>query len=149
MVFILLLIANTLAYQIPSLQILDNAPCQWNVSKYNIGTNTSSKTAKTINAVLEQTCVDGYQITLEDNRHYEFIGINKAKTSPIVIKGGPPRDGNNIWTTWLLNSAQICTIFLVEGDLTLQNIQFNFTLSDDRILIIASSMGFKTFLLDQ
>ncbi|KAA6378489.1 MAG: hypothetical protein EZS28_025984, partial [Streblomastix strix] len=101
-----------------------NDPCI-----YTVGENiTSPNHQKTIQAALNQKCADGYEITLVDYSHSETITVDKAQTAPVVIKGGYILDGKLIHTQWSINSSSTQIIQLNQGDLTLQNLEFKFTI---------------------
>ncbi|KAA6390548.1 MAG: hypothetical protein EZS28_013927, partial [Streblomastix strix] len=57
--------------------IQSNAPCRLNVSQYNTGSNP-----KTVTSALQSSCSDGYEISLLDSIHYEYVTINKTKNIP-------------------------------------------------------------------
>ncbi|KAA6360603.1 MAG: hypothetical protein EZS28_043870, partial [Streblomastix strix] len=99
--------------------------CIWNVNQTGDGINSK----KTIRSVLAGICDDpeGYQITLLNNIHYESITINKTENFPVLIKGGAKdEEETKIHTVWGVNTSVARTITLLQGDLTIQNIQFIF-----------------------
>ncbi|KAA6401089.1 MAG: hypothetical protein EZS28_003383 [Streblomastix strix] len=109
----------------PPTQRSANAPCLGYVSKNNVGANP-----KTVEAVLNRTtCADGFDITLLDAIHYESVLVNISKGSPVLIKGGPPQDGQDIFTTWSVNTSAEYTIQILKGYLTLQIIEFKYFVS--------------------
>ncbi|KAA6377442.1 MAG: hypothetical protein EZS28_027031, partial [Streblomastix strix] len=63
--------------------IQSNAPCRLNVSQYNTGSNP-----KTVASALQSSCSDGYEISLMDSIHYEYVEINKNKSIPVLIQSG-------------------------------------------------------------
>ncbi|KAA6393328.1 MAG: hypothetical protein EZS28_011144 [Streblomastix strix] len=81
---------------------------------------------KTIVDVLARECNDaeGYQITLLNTINYESVTINKPETNPVLITSEPMNDKNNIHTAWGVNTSSTRTITLLQGDLTIQNIEF-------------------------
>ncbi|KAA6389667.1 MAG: hypothetical protein EZS28_014804, partial [Streblomastix strix] len=91
-----------------------NDPCSFNVSQFNPNTEP-----KTVAEVIQKPCSESYDITLNDCQHSESVTVNKSEKVPILIKG--------INTTWVHTQNNDSIIFLFRGNLTLLNIQFNFT----------------------
>ncbi|KAA6361013.1 MAG: hypothetical protein EZS28_043460, partial [Streblomastix strix] len=86
-------------------------------------------TKRTIKGALAGSCTDsnGYIITLLNALHYESIIINKTQTFPVLIKGGAKdEEGNDILTVWGVNTSSARIITLIQGNLTLQNIEFKY-----------------------
>ncbi|KAA6382087.1 MAG: hypothetical protein EZS28_022384, partial [Streblomastix strix] len=95
-----------------------NEPCHWDVSQ-TPGTNTKNN----VTLALLETCSDGYDITLVDTEHAEFLIIYQDST--ILIKSSP---NNNQQTVWKYNDTYEdgFIILLLKGDVTLQNIDFQY-----------------------
>ncbi|KAA6393206.1 MAG: hypothetical protein EZS28_011268 [Streblomastix strix] len=91
-------------------------------------TKLANGTAIPIGDALYQTCTGGYRITMASQVHVEFVNVSKPQTAPVLIKGGAISGGREIRTTMTFNSYQPHTVFLDQGNLTLQNLEFNFTL---------------------
>ncbi|KAA6393676.1 MAG: hypothetical protein EZS28_010802 [Streblomastix strix] len=79
-----------------------------------------------VQLALDEECADpeGYEITLVDSEHFEQLEINKG--SIIIIKGG-----NGSATIWKAQNETQKIINLIQGDLTLQNIEFQFTIINE------------------
>ncbi|KAA6379964.1 MAG: hypothetical protein EZS28_024509 [Streblomastix strix] len=94
-----------------------NEACKTNVSQ----TDTQQKhyVADVLN--VECAAPEGYEITLVDSEHFEQLEINQNQF--ILIKGG-----NGSATIWKAQNETKKIINLVQGDLTLQNIEFQFTI---------------------
>ncbi|KAA6398039.1 MAG: hypothetical protein EZS28_006436 [Streblomastix strix] len=118
--------ASTSAYKV------SNVPCIWNVSQKYSNLNATAKTARNLTLVLERACSDGYDITLDDSNHYEYITINKAQ--PVTIKGSVYQTENQMRTIWRVNTSSTNTITLKQGILTLQNIQFEYYKESNSII---------------
>ncbi|KAA6397746.1 MAG: hypothetical protein EZS28_006724 [Streblomastix strix] len=99
----------------PSNQKPSNFTCLFNVSQSGLANFRSVAEA------LNQTCneTDGYEINLLDSEHIESLEINK--NSSIIIKGN-----NKVQTIWHLDSPHRQLINLNFGNLTLENIDFQF-----------------------
>ncbi|KAA6360808.1 MAG: hypothetical protein EZS28_043665, partial [Streblomastix strix] len=97
--------------------------CIWNVNQTGDGIIAK----KTIMGVLAGICDEdeGYQITLLNALHYESVIINKPETSPVFIKGGAKdEEETSIRTIWGVNISAARTVTLLQGNLTIQNIEF-------------------------
>ncbi|KAA6381458.1 MAG: hypothetical protein EZS28_023017 [Streblomastix strix] len=83
-----------------------NTPCI-----YTVGVNTSSSNhQKTIQAVLNQECTDGYDITIRDYNHSESILVDQSLTAPAIIKGGFKSNAQLIHSTDTKTNYQSLTI---------------------------------------
>ncbi|KAA6360569.1 MAG: hypothetical protein EZS28_043904, partial [Streblomastix strix] len=70
---------------------------------------------------------EGYKITLLNNEHFESVTINKTQEYPVLIKGGAKdEERNNILTIWGVNTFEPRIITLLQGNLTLKNIEFKY-----------------------
>ncbi|KAA6374628.1 MAG: hypothetical protein EZS28_029844, partial [Streblomastix strix] len=75
---------------------------------------------------------DGYEITLVDSEHFESVQINKSQAFPVLIKGGAKdEEQTEIHTIWGVNTYQPRTVTLLQGDLTISNIEFIYFESTD------------------
>ncbi|KAA6360216.1 MAG: hypothetical protein EZS28_044257, partial [Streblomastix strix] len=71
-----------------------------------------------------------YKITLLNAIHYESVSINKIRDFPVLIKGGAKNEeGNDILTVWGVNTSSARIITLLQGNLTIKNIEFIQTVS--------------------
>ncbi|KAA6383309.1 MAG: hypothetical protein EZS28_021163, partial [Streblomastix strix] len=105
-----------------------NDACKRNVSKTATGDDSKQK----VQDVLDLSPCDGYEITLVDSEHYESVQINKPETSHVLIKGGAKdEEQTEIHTIWGVNSNEPRTVTLLQGDLTIQNIEFIYFESTD------------------
>ncbi|KAA6375524.1 MAG: hypothetical protein EZS28_028949, partial [Streblomastix strix] len=77
--------------------ISTNAPCRFNISQSNTGSNP-----KTVASALQSSCSDGYEITLMDSIHYEYVTIIKTKNIPVLIQSG-----QLIRTVWIDASGYV------------------------------------------
>ncbi|KAA6360602.1 MAG: hypothetical protein EZS28_043871, partial [Streblomastix strix] len=91
--------------------------CSFNVSQ------TITEDYHKVADVLEQGCEesDGYEITLLDSEHQEYLTL--SIDSSVLIKGG-----REIPTIWSLNDTYVFIIYLNQGKHTLLNIEFKFSL---------------------
>ncbi|KAA6360725.1 MAG: hypothetical protein EZS28_043748, partial [Streblomastix strix] len=108
-----------------SLSIAHSIKSSPNTCIYNVS-QTIIDSKHYIVDVLEQGCEepDGYEITLLDSEHYEFLDLNI--TSQVLIKGG-----REIPTIWSNLEQEIAIISLNQGTLSLENIEFKFTINND------------------
>ncbi|KAA6404140.1 MAG: hypothetical protein EZS28_000343, partial [Streblomastix strix] len=98
-----------------------NDECKWNVGKIITGDDSKHK----VQDVLDLSPCDGYEITLVDSEHFESVQINKSQDFPVLIKGGAKNQEDiQIHTVWGVNSNEPRTVTLLQGDLTIQNIEF-------------------------
>ncbi|KAA6370966.1 MAG: hypothetical protein EZS28_033508 [Streblomastix strix] len=99
--------------------------CIFNVDQ----TQTIKGTKRTIKGALAGNCTDsnGYLITLLNSIHYESVTINKTRDFPVLIKGGAKdEEQNEIRTVWGVNTSTARIITLLQGNLTLSNIEFKY-----------------------
>ncbi|KAA6358249.1 MAG: hypothetical protein EZS28_046224, partial [Streblomastix strix] len=99
--------------------------CIFNVDQ----TQTIQGSKRTIKGALAGNCTDseGYKITLLNKEHFESVTINKTQTFPVLIKGGAQdEERNKILTIWGVNTSSARIITLLQGNLTLQNIEFKY-----------------------
>ncbi|KAA6389193.1 MAG: hypothetical protein EZS28_015283, partial [Streblomastix strix] len=123
-----------------------HSPSQYILSQASIGHKSSNDACKSIVSqtdtlqihyvadALNVECADpeGYEITLVDSEHFEQLEINKG--SIIIIKGG-----NGSATIWKAQNETEKVINLVQGDLTLQNIEFQFTILNETEPVLSPS----------
>ncbi|KAA6396171.1 MAG: hypothetical protein EZS28_008300, partial [Streblomastix strix] len=99
--------------------------CIFNVDQ----TQTIEGTKRTIKGALAGNCTDsnGYLITLLNSIHYESVTINKTEEYPVLTKGGAKdEEQNEIRTVWGVNTSAARIITLLQGNLTLSNIEFKY-----------------------
>ncbi|KAA6374605.1 MAG: hypothetical protein EZS28_029868 [Streblomastix strix] len=112
--------------------------CERKVNQTYTGSDINMK--QTVEDVLYQTCTGGYRITMVSQVHIEFVNVSKPQTAPVLIKGGAISGGREIRTMMTFNSYQPHTVFLVQGNLTLQNLEFNFTFFSKQSIYPALSL---------
>ncbi|KAA6385024.1 MAG: hypothetical protein EZS28_019449 [Streblomastix strix] len=104
-----------------------NDACSWKVSRSQTGDDIKNSVSQVIAAICESE--EGFDITLLDSPYREDFSI--IRTIPFVIRGTTTED---MQTTWMPEEAgHQCTINLLSGHMTLQNIDFPFVLFDDVI----------------
>ncbi|KAA6362261.1 MAG: hypothetical protein EZS28_042213, partial [Streblomastix strix] len=97
-----------------------NDICQWNVGKSSSGDNSKQK----VQNVLDLSSCDGFEIILVDSEHFESVTINKTDEYTVLIKGGAKdEEQNEIRTAWGVNTSTARIITLLQGNLTLSNIE--------------------------
>ncbi|KAA6380024.1 MAG: hypothetical protein EZS28_024450 [Streblomastix strix] len=141
MLYIILLCTAFSVAQIPNTQIANasfksslcspnNEVCKWDVSQ------TATGAKLTIAEALMEPCNEsgGYEILLLDSKCNQNLSIHQ--NSNILIKGN-----NRKPTIWQATEQTPCIILLRQGNLTLENIGFNFTFRTDPIESIIPSNG--------
>ncbi|KAA6374157.1 MAG: hypothetical protein EZS28_030316, partial [Streblomastix strix] len=112
--------------------------CERKVNQTYTGSDINTK--QTVGDVLYQTCTGGYRITMVSQVHVEFVNVSKPQTAPVLIKGGAISGGREIRTSMSFNSYQPHTVLLDQGNLTLQNLEFNFTFLSNQSIYPALSL---------
>ncbi|KAA6369647.1 MAG: hypothetical protein EZS28_034826 [Streblomastix strix] len=112
--------------------------CERKVNQTYTGSDNNTK--QTVGDVLYQTCTGGYRITMVSQVHVEFVNVSKPQTAPVLIKGGAISGGREIRTTMTFKSYQPHTVLLDQGNLTLQNLEFNFTFLSNQSIYPALSL---------
>ncbi|KAA6364356.1 MAG: hypothetical protein EZS28_040117, partial [Streblomastix strix] len=69
-----------------------------------------------------------------DATHFEYINISKTQSTPISITGGATQDEKSIRTSWTISAQSDNIIYLNNGELTLHNLEFNYTKISSTIL---------------
>ncbi|KAA6363412.1 MAG: hypothetical protein EZS28_041061, partial [Streblomastix strix] len=98
-----------------TLQKSANAPCSLSV--------TSGGPYITVDRALQQTCADGYEITLVNQQHVESLVLDKQTS--ILVKGTVRDSTQTIWSVYT-DFSPATTIQLKRGALSIVNIDFQF-----------------------